>query len=393
MTQKIALLGATGSIGDSVLRVIQENPGLYELFAVSAHRNTERLWAICEQFKPALVIVSTPEQAQYLSAQLAYPVVVLLGAQGLCEAATHPEVTTVVAAITGVAGLPSTMAAAQAGKKILLANKESLVVAGYLLMETLKKSGSILLPVDSEHNAIFQVMPPHFELGVCPADVEKILLTASGGPFWQWTTEQMREATPLAACQHPTWKMGDKISVDSATMVNKGLELIEACWLFGLNPAQIEVLIHPQSVVHSMVEMADGSILAQLGPSDMRVPIAHCLGWPHRIRSGAARLKCTDFTAWTFFEPDRQRFPAIEGAKAAFMASGFMPCIYNAANEVAVASFLDHRLGFLDIYPLIDTLLSQDWRAEYDERSVTLEALLHLDRRVRTVALECIGAD
>lgn len=387
--KSITLLGATGSIGDSILAVLDANPDRYRLFAVSAYTRIERLFEICQKYSPAMAVVQTEPQAQWLRAQCmasSLKLEVLVGAEALCTAAEDPAVQIVVAAIVGVAGLPSTMAAAKAGKKILLANKEALVVAGDLLLKTVAQYGAQLLPLDSEHNALFQVMPADFSVGVAPAGVRKIILTASGGPFRTWTLEQMRKVTPQEACAHPTWTMGPKISVACATLMNKGLELIEGCWLFGLPPEKVEVLIHPQSTIHSMVEMMDGSVLAQMGPSSMQIPIAHCLGYPERINSGVASMNWATLGSLTFESPDETRFPALQQSRSAFLAGAGMPCVLNAANEVAIDAFLTHKLPFLEMSALIDAMLSRSWQ----NFTPSLEGLMALDAEVRACATSFI---
>ena len=391
MTHKtfITLLGATGSVGQSVLAVLDANPECYRLFAVSAYSRVEQLLLICEKYNPIFAVVNNENQKSWLQAQCIerqLATEVLVGPEALCIVARDSAVQVVVAAIVGVAGLPSTMAAAKAGKRILLANKEALVVAGDLLIKTVKENGAELLPVDSEHSAIFQVMPPDFRVGNPSVAVKKIILTASGGPFRTWTLEQMQHVTPNQACQHPTWSMGPKISVACATLMNKGLELIEACWLFGLSPNQVDVLIHPQSIVHSMVEMMDGSVLAQMGPSSMQIPIAHCLGYPNRISSGVKPLDWCSVHSLTFEAVDEIRFPALQQARAAFLAKKGMPCVLNAANEVAIEAFLEQRISFLKMTPLIEQLLARNWPAAES----SLESLLSLDQEVRQVAEEYI---
>jgi 1-deoxy-D-xylulose-5-phosphate reductoisomerase len=282
--------------------------------------------------------------------------------------------------IVGFSALAPTLAAIKTGKRVALANKEALVVAGHFFMEAVQASKATLCPVDSEHNAIWQCMPDTFVSGVCPPSVRKVILTASGGPFRTWTLPEMRAATPQQAISHPNWRMGPKISVDSATLVNKGLEWIEACWLFGLNESKLEILIHPQSLIHSMVEMSDSSILAQLGPSDMRVAIAYALGGEDRINSGVASLDWTQVASLSFETLDEQRFPAFKLVKEAFKTAPHMPCILNAANEVAVNAFLKGHIGFLDIYAIIEAMLSHDFGRTF----ISVADLLDLDQRVRT---------
>jgi 1-deoxy-D-xylulose-5-phosphate reductoisomerase len=388
----ISLLGATGSVGKSVLAVLDENPDIYRLFAVSAYSRVEQLLSICERYHPVFAVVQNESQASWLQRQCIERQLmteVLLGPEGLCTVARDPAVQVVVAGIVGVAGLPSTMAAAKAGKRILLANKEALVVAGDLLLKTVKEHGAELLPLDSEHSAIFQVMPPNFQVGVSPPEVRKIILTASGGPFRNCTLEQMKSVTPHQACQHPTWSMGPKISVACATLMNKGLELIEGCWLFGLSPNQVDVLIHPQSIIHSMVEMIDGSVLAQMGPSNMQIPIAHCLGYPNRIPSGATPLDWYSVHSLTFEPVDESRFPALQQARAAFLGGQGMPCVLNAANEIAIEAFLSNRISFLQMTTLTETLLAKSWPIA----QCSLEGLLALDQEVRQVAEATLSAN
>jgi 1-deoxy-D-xylulose-5-phosphate reductoisomerase len=310
------------------------------------------------------------------------------GPQALEQVAALPEVDTVMAAIVGAAGLPSTLAAAAAGKQVLVANKESLVLAGALLVEQARRSGATLVPIDSEHNAVFQCMPSTLSTGVVPVGVRRILLTASGGPFLRASREQMAQATPEQACAHPRWRMGRKISVDSATLMNKGLELIEACVLFGMEPAAVSVVVHPQSIVHSLVEYVDGSILAQLGNPDMRTPIAHALGWPERIGSGVESLDLVAASRLDFEAPDVVRFPSLGLARAAAEAGGTAPAALNAANEVAVAAFLEHRLDFLGIPALIDRVMGTHRNAPAHELADVLEA----DRRARAAAQRLLTA-
>jgi 1-deoxy-D-xylulose-5-phosphate reductoisomerase len=309
-------------------------------------------------------------------------VAVLSGIEGLNTVATLPSVHTVMAAIVGAAGLLPALAATRAGKRVLLANKEPLVMSGHLFIEAARSSGAALLPVDSEHNAIFQCMPSGFRAGESRAEVRRIFLTGSGGPFRGWSQEALATATPEQACAHPNWVMGRKISVDSATLMNKGLELIEACWLFGVTPAHIEIVIHPQSVIHSLVEYRDGSVLAQLGHPDMRTPIAHALAWPERIDSGVRSLNLIDIAQLNFERPDPERFPCLRLAYQAAEAGGTAPAILNAANEVAVQAFLDRRIGFTGIPGVIEETLAR-LPASAD---VQLEAILAVDAQARKLA-------
>ena len=354
--QRITVLGATGSIGVSTLDVVARHPDRYSVYALSAHSRVDELAAQCVQFKPAHAVVGTAAAADRLAALLRAAGVkteVEWGEQALCAIASAPEVDSVMAAIVGAAGLAPTLAAARAGKKVLLANKEALVMSGQLFMDAVHESGAVLLPIDSEHNAIFQSMPQFG--GKVPAvrddaaGVAKILLTASGGPFLTRDVATLDAVTPEQACKHPNWSMGRKISVDSATMMNKGLEVIEAHWLFGAPADQIEVVIHPQSVIHSMVSYVDGSVLAQLGNPDMRTPIAHALAYPERIASGVAQLDLTQIATLQFQKPDFERFPCLALAFDALRAGGTAPALLNAANEVAVQAFLDLKIGFRQI--------------------------------------------
>jgi 1-deoxy-D-xylulose-5-phosphate reductoisomerase len=354
--QRITILGATGSIGVSTLDVLARHPERYTVYGLSAHSRVEELAAQCIAFRPARAVVGTADAAARLTALLRAAGVhteVEYGEAALCAIASAPEVDSVMAAIVGAAGLAPTLAAARAGKKILLANKEALVMSGQLFMDAVAQSGAILLPIDSEHNAIFQSMPQFG--GRMPAvrdaaaGVAKILLTASGGPFLTRDVATLEDVTPEQACKHPNWSMGRKISVDSATMMNKGLEVIEAHWLFGAPADRIEVVIHPQSVIHSMVSYVDGSVLAQLGNPDMRTPIAHALAYPERIASGVAQLDITEIATLQFQRPDYARFPCLALAFDALRAGGTAPALLNAANEVAVQAFLDRRIGFRQI--------------------------------------------
>ncbi|RFP19091.1 MULTISPECIES: 1-deoxy-D-xylulose-5-phosphate reductoisomerase [unclassified Duganella] len=354
--QRITILGATGSIGVSTLDVLARHPERYSVYALSAHSRVDELAAQCIQFRPARAVVGTAAGASALTALLRAAGVnteVEYGEAALCSIASAPEVDSVMAAIVGAAGLAPTLAAARAGKKVLLANKEALVMSGQLFIDAAHAAGAVLLPIDSEHNAIFQGMPQFG--GRVPAvrdakaGIAKILLTASGGPFLTRDVATLDAVTPEQACKHPNWSMGRKISVDSATMMNKGLEVIEAHWLFGAPAEQIEVVIHPQSVIHSMVSYVDGSVLAQLGNPDMRTPIAHALAYPERIESGVAQLDLTQIATLQFERPDFNRFPCLALAFEALKAGGTAPALLNAANEIAVQAFLDLRIGFRQI--------------------------------------------
>ncbi|MRX09560.1 1-deoxy-D-xylulose-5-phosphate reductoisomerase [Pseudoduganella sp. FT25W] len=364
--QRITVLGATGSIGVSTLDVVARHPERYSVYALSAHSRVDELAAQCVQFRPARAVVGSAAAADQLAALLRAAGVkteVEWGEQALCSIASASEVDSVMAAIVGAAGLAPTLAAARAGKKILLANKEALVMSGQLFMDAVHESGAVLLPIDSEHNAIFQSMPQFG--GRVPAvrddaaGVAKILLTASGGPFLTRDVATLDAVTPAQACKHPNWSMGRKISVDSATMMNKGLEVIEAHWLFGAPADRIEVVIHPQSVIHSMVSYVDGSVLAQLGNPDMRTPIAHALAYPERIASGVAQLDLTQIATLQFEKPDFARFPCLALAFDALRAGGTAPALLNAANEVAVQAFLDLKIGFRQIDRVIAQVVQQ----------------------------------
>jgi len=364
VSRSITLLGATGSIGKSTLEVIALHPQ-YSVFALTANSNVALLLEQCLRFSPRYAVMVEEPAAEQLARALARhssATRVLAGAQGLLEVASHPEVDTVMAAIVGAAGLPSALAAVQHSKKVLLANKEALVMAGDLFMDALAQSDAVLLPIDSEHNAVFQCLPQNSgaTADALPAQgVRRIVLTASGGPFREWPLEDLHAVTPEQACRHPNWSMGRKISVDSASMMNKGLEVIEACFLFGVGPEMVDVLIHPQSIVHSMVEYADGSVLAQMGSPDMWIPIAHCLAWPQRIASGAAYLDLTRQSALHFFNPDLGRFPCLRLGIEAARAGGTAPTVLNAANEVAVEAFLKGGSSFTAIPAIIEQTLAQ----------------------------------
>ncbi len=386
----VTVLGSTGSIGVSTLDVLARHPHRYRVVALTAHRDWRRMTEQCLAFRPELAVMVDPQAAAELERTLAAAGVstrVAAGAAALEEAAALPEVASVMAAIVGGAGLPPTLAAARAGKRVLLANKEALVMAGRLLMEEVAASGAELLPIDSEHNAIFQCMPAGFRGGLAPIGVEKILLTASGGPFRSVPLAELERVTPDEACNHPNWEMGRKISVDSATMMNKGLEVIEAHWLFGASPEQIEVVIHPQSMIHSLVQYNDGSVLAELGNPDMRTPIAHALAWPDRIASGVEPLDLVAVGRLDFEAPDLERFACLRLAFEALRAGGSASVVLNAANEVAVAAFLHGRLGFLGIPAVIEETLQ---RVEHGPAE-TLEEIHEFDRRARRVAEELVS--
>jgi len=383
--QNVCILGSTGSIGDSTLDVIERNRERFQVTALAAHRNADKLARQCARFGARLAVIADPDREAELRSALAHhgaDCEVLTGPAGLEQAAALDEVDMVMAAIVGAAGLSSTFAAARAGKKILLANKESLVIAGEVFVGEARRSGARVVPVDSEHNAIFQSLPTGFEAGLEQAGVEKIILTASGGPFLELPAEQLQRVTPQQACRHPNWDMGRKISVDSATLMNKGLEVIEARWLFNAHPEQIEVLVHPQSIVHSMVAYRDGSVLAQMGTPDMRTPIAHALAWPERIQAGVDRLNLAQMNDLSFREPDLQRFPCLGLAFEAMRQGDSVPAILNAANEVAVESFLEGRLRFDQIPRLVAEVLERATARAL----ASLDDVLEQDREARRLA-------
>lgn len=358
--QNITVLGSTGSIGVSTLDVIRCHPERYRAFALCAHSQVDKLFEQCQVFRPVYAVVRDAALADVLRGrcqQAGLTVEVLSGVESLEYVSRLPEVDAVMAAIVGAAGLRPTLAAARAGKRILLANKEVLVMAGELFMQTVRASGAVMLPVDSEHNAIFQALPPDFHRGLSACGVRRILLTASGGPFRNTPLSALHDVTPEAACAHPNWVMGRKISVDSATMMNKGLEVIEARWLFDAAPAQIQVVVHPQSVIHSAVDYADGSVLAQLGNPDMRTPIAYAMSWPERIDAGVEPLDLFKIGRLDFYEPDFERFRCLQLAYDVLHAGGTAPAILNAANEIAVAAFLEGALPFLGIPRLNEAVL------------------------------------
>ena len=383
--QQITVLGATGSIGLSTLDVVARHPDRYQVFGLSGYSRLAELLALCITHKPKVVVVPDDRAASQLLAGLrsaGLGVEVLVGEEGLCQIASAPEVDSVMAAIVGAAGLRPTLAAVNAGKKILLANKEALVMTGDLFMQAVRRSGSVLLPIDSEHNAIFQCLPQDFARGLGNVGVRRILLTASGGPFRETPLAELEHVTPDQACAHPNWSMGRKISVDSASMMNKGLELIEACWLFDARPDQVEVVIHPQSVIHSLVDYVDGSVLAQLGNPDMRTPISNALAWPERIDSGVAPLDLFAVARLDFQRPDEQRFPCLRLAREAAMAGNSAPAMLNAANEVAVAAFLDGRIRYPQIARIIEDVLNSEPVVAVDE----LEAVFAADGKARMLA-------
>lgn len=391
MTQQVlTILGSTGSIGESTLDVVSRHPEKFRVFALAGHRQVDKLAAQCKQFRPEYAVVGDAGHAAELEKKLKQEGIdtqVLYGAQALIDVASADEVSGVMCAIVGAAGLPSALAAARKGKTIYLANKETLVVSGALFMETARQNGATVLPIDSEHNAIFQVLPRDYTGRLNEHGINSIILTASGGPFLNADLSTFDSITPEQAVKHPNWSMGRKISVDSASMMNKGLELIEAHWLFNCPPEKLEVVIHPQSVIHSMVRYRDGSVLAQLGNPDMRTPIAYCLGLPERIDSGVGELDFGALSALTFQEPDFDRFPCLKLAYQAMNAGGVAPCVLNAANEVAVAAFLDKRIKFTDIAQVVAHCLAQDFSDGHHD----IEGLLAQDAQTRRQAEAFIG--
>lgn len=357
----LVVLGSTGSIGESTLDVAGRHPDRFRIVALAARSNHETLYQQCLRYRPEVVALLDRAAATKLGARLAgegLATRVLAGPASLTTVATLPQADLVMAAIVGAAGLAPTLAAAAAGKQLLLANKEALVLAGALLIDAARASGACILPIDSEHNAIFQCLPPSVQGGPAPG-VTRVVLTASGGPFLKTRREDLATVTPEQAVAHPNWRMGPKISVDSATLMNKGLELIEACHLFALGPERVSVIIHPQSIVHSLVEYEDGSVLAQMSHPDMRVPIAHALGWPDRIASGVASLDLARVGRLSFEPPDLERFPCLGLAQEAARVGGTAPAVVNAANEIAVEAFLGRRLNFNGIAGVIEDVLQQ----------------------------------
>ncbi len=388
--KNITILGSTGSIGVNTLDVIARHPDRFKVFALSAASRMDELAAQCRLFQPRFAAVPDPQKAAVLAARLDslnIPTEVLSGENALPTIAAHAETHLVMAAVVGAAGLPSSLAAVRAGKTVLLANKEALVMAGGIFMDAVRENAATLQPIDSEHNAIFQSLPKNFTDGLSRVGVRRVILTASGGPFRTRAVAELADITPDQACAHPNWVMGRKISVDSATMMNKGLEVIEAHWLFDATPEQIEVVIHPQSIVHSMVEYLDGSVLAQMGNPDMRTPIAYALGYPERIAAGVSPLDLSKAGKLEFAAVDLERFPCVRLAFEALRRGGTAPAVLNAANEMAVEAFLGGELAFLDIPRVIDAVLASACIAE----ASTLEDILLADAAARCAATERIG--
>lgn len=387
--RKLCILGSTGTIGQNTLDVVRQHPDKFQIFALCANRNVDIMLQDCMEFSPAYVVMmdsGAANQLQQALQQQGCTTRVLVGVHEMSQIACHPDVDCVMAAIVGAAGLLPAIAAAKAGKRILLANKETLVMAGHLFMQAVKQGGAQLLPIDSEHNAIFQAMPQNAALTLAEKGINKIILTASGGPFRHLSKAQLAEVSVAQALAHPNWVMGPKITIDSATLMNKGLEVIEAHWLFNAQIQQIEVVVHPQSIIHSMVEYADGSVLAQLGTPDMRTPIAYALAYPERISSGVKPLDFSQLSKLEFEQPDCQRFPCLALAYQALKLGGTASAILNAANEIAVDSFIHGKIGFNHIAELIERVLSQITISSVS----SIEQLLQVDQQARALATEWV---
>lgn len=389
MTQSVCILGVTGSIGQSTLRVLEQHPDQYSVYAVTAYSRIDELLAICKRVNPQVVVIPAEKIVQlkqlFIDAQLEH-IEIRVGSEGLISVASAPEVDIVMAAIVGAAGLLPTLAAVKAGKRVLLANKESLVMSGDIMMQAAREHRALLLPVDSEHNAIFQSLP-HNYLSLSPTGspqlgVSQILLTASGGPFLDYPDDLLSQVTPQQACKHPNWSMGQKISVDSATLMNKGLELIEACHLFSISEHFVTVVVHPQSIIHSMVQYVDGSTLAQMGNPDMCTPIAHALAWPERIATDVPALDVFAHAQLNFRQPDTQKFPSLMLAREAMRSGGLAPCILNAANEIAVEAFLNHKIKFTSIPEVVEHVLNH----VQNDKATSIEHVLEIDAVARQVA-------
>lgn len=385
--QGICLLGATGSIGQSTLDIIALHPDKFSLVSASANESVDKMAEICRRFKPQRVVMGSEQARDQLALKCpALPTSFEWGEEALDSIAADPDVDQVMASIMGFAGLKPTLAGIRAGKRILLANKESLVTAGKLFMDEVARHNVVLLPIDSEHNAIFQSLPQS-SVGAHKKDVAKIILTASGGPFRAWSLEDMASVTPEQACKHPNWSMGQKISIDSATLMNKGLELIEACWLFDVTPNEIEVVVHPESIIHSMVSYVDGSVLAQMGNPDMKIPIAYGMSWPNRIDTSVAPLNLVEISRLNFDAPDLMRFPNLQLAADAWFAGGTAMAVLNAANEVAVAAFLNRQIRFLDIARINEQVLAGANIVTVN----TLDDVFEADLYSRRLALDVIS--
>ena len=395
MSQSVCILGATGSIGESTLKVLQQHPDKYSVFAVTAYSRLEKLVEICKQFHPQVAVVPLTQQdrlAQLFKQHQIDYTEILTDEAGLVAVAEHPQVDIVMAAIVGAAGLLPTLAAVKASKRVLLANKEALVMSGEIMMQAAEQHQALLLPVDSEHNAIFQCLPNGYcqseRTGQPKQGVSRILLTASGGPFLNTSLNDLHDVTPAQACKHPNWSMGQKISVDSATLMNKGLELIEACHLFSISEHFVTVVIHPQSIIHSMVQYVDGSTLAQMGNPDMCTPIAHALAWPQRISTPVDALDLFVHQQLNFQQPDTIKFPALRLARHAMQAGGVAPAILNAANEIAVAAFLQQKIKFTAIPEVVEHTLNDMENAQAN----SLETILQADQFARNIATQRVDA-
>ncbi|ENV46098.1 1-deoxy-D-xylulose 5-phosphate reductoisomerase [Acinetobacter brisouii CIP 110357] len=395
MSQSVCILGATGSIGESTLKVLQQHPDKYSVFAVTAYSRLEKLVEICKQFHPQVAVVPSTKQdrlAQLFKQHQIDYTEILTDEAGLVAVAEHPQVDIVMAAIVGAAGLLPTLAAVKASKRVLLANKEALVMSGEIMMQAAEQHQALLLPVDSEHNAIFQCLPNGYcqseRTGQPKQGVSRILLTASGGPFLNTSLNDLHDVTPAQACKHPNWSMGQKISVDSATLMNKGLELIEACHLFSISEHFVTVVIHPQSIIHSMVQYVDGSTLAQMGNPDMCTPIAHALAWPQRISTPVDALDLFVHQQLNFQQPDTIKFPALRLARHAMQAGGVAPAILNAANEIAVAAFLQQKIKFTAIPEVVEHTLNDMENAQAN----SLETILQADQFARNIATQRVDA-
>lgn len=393
MTQAVCILGVTGSIGQSTLKVLEQHPDQYNVFAVSAYSRLDELLKICKQHRPKVVVVPNEkalELKQLFNQENLINIEILTDQSGLIAIAEHNDVDIVMAAIVGAAGLLPTLAAVKAGKRVLLANKESLVMSGDIMMQAARQHGALLLPVDSEHNAIFQSLPHDYldaeRTGQPQLGVSQILLTASGGPFLNHNLDQLKDVTPQQACKHPNWSMGQKISVDSATLMNKGLELIEACHLFSISEHFVTVVVHPQSIIHSMVQYVDGSTLAQMGNPDMCTPIAHALAWPERIQTHVPPLDLFVHSQLDFQAPDITRFPSLKLARHAMQAGGLAPSILNAANEIAVSAFLQQKIAFLEISQVVEHTLNHVQNGLAD----SIDTILQTDQLARQVASQRI---
>ncbi|MBP5981581.1 MAG: 1-deoxy-D-xylulose-5-phosphate reductoisomerase [Halomonas sp.] len=387
--QQVTVLGSTGSIGVSTLDVIARHPDRYRVYALTAHTSKEALLDQCLVHHPQVAVLDHQSDADWLHQALidaGQPTEVLAGREALCQVAREPRVNVVMAAIVGAAGLLPSLAAVEAGKRVLLANKEALIMSGALFMQAVERSGATLLPIDSEHNAIYQCLPKQHRGGLGRYGVSQLLLTASGGPFRTWSAADIASATPEQACAHPNWSMGRKISVDSATLMNKGLELIEACWLFDAAPEQIQVVVHPQSVIHSMAAYVDGSVIAQLGNPDMRTPIAYGLAWPERIEAGVETLDLFQIARLDFETADEVRFPCLRLARESIQKGGTAPAVLNAANEIAVAAFLEERIAFNAIADIVAHVLS----LPYDGDADSIESVLAADQWAREQAAQLI---